>query len=190
MKVYKVLPDTDFSLMYPEENVYDSDEWEFKAESLLGKLPNSFNAYFSRKGDKPLPDIAYIGMSTFAFRKDIATELVDILENSGELLPFYVDEELWYCLNVTVQSNALDKEKSKYKIDNGIIKMHLKEYAFVESQLPSSSLFKIPDDNFTHIFCSDRRDNDEQILNNFFCAVSANEYTGLKFEEVFDTSED
>ncbi|WP_062270391.1 hypothetical protein [Endozoicomonas arenosclerae] len=188
MKVYKVLPDTDFSLMYPEDDVYNSDEWEFKAEPLLGKLPNVFNAYFSKKGDKPLPDIAYIGMSTFAFRKEIATELVDILEEAGEMLPFYVDEELWYCLNVTVQSNALGEENSKYKINNGIIKMHLTEYVFIESKLPSSSLFKIPDDNFTHIFCADRRDNDEHVLNNFFCAVSANEYTGLRFEEVFDST--
>jgi hypothetical protein len=81
MKIYTVQPDSSFRLMFPEDSVYDSDDWEFKCEPLAGKLPLHFEAYFSDKNDKPIPDIAWIGMSTFAFREDVATELLDILES-------------------------------------------------------------------------------------------------------------
>ena len=51
-------------------------------------------------------------MSTFAFRKDVATALLDALENSGELLPFYHGEELWYLFKVRACVDALDEGKS------------------------------------------------------------------------------
>ena len=185
MKIYALKPDTDFRLMYPEDDVYDSDYWEFKCEPLIGKLPKTFNAYFSEKSNKPTPDIAYIGMLTFAFRKDVATELADILEAAGELHPFTVDGELWYCLNILQKSDALDKENSSYEVDDGKTKMGLKSLAFDANKLPETSLFKITGDNYTSIYCADSRENDEQILENFFCAVSHFGYTGVKFEEVY-----
>lgn len=184
MKIYLLKPDTRFRFMYPEDSVYTSDEWEFNCEDLVDKLPQ-FQAYFDKRSDKPIPDIAYIGMSTFAFRHDVATELVDILEASAELLPFYVDDQLWYLLNVRRCVDALDDEKSKYKINNGKIKMHLIEYRFNSNQLKNQTLFKIPNDNKTQIFCVDDRNSDKNVASNLFCAVSAHGYTGLKFEEVF-----
>lgn len=185
MKIYAVKPDTDYRLMFPEDDVYDMDEWEFKGESLVGKLPKQFTAYFKEGSDKPLPDIAWIGMLTFAFRRDVAGELSEILEAAGELLPFTVDGEIWYCYNVLTSTEALDPDKCDYEIVQGNTRMGLKSYAFDPARLPESSLFKIPQDNHTTMFCVDRRENDEQVLGNFFCAVAAHGYTGVKFEEVF-----
>ena len=120
MKIYNVTPDSNYRLMFPEDDVYDSDDWEFNCQPLAGKLPLHFKAYFSDISDKPLPDIAWIGMNTFAFRDDVAEELLDILESSGELLPFTVDGEQWYCFNALSHSdNAIDVENSKYEIDDG-----------------------------------------------------------------------
>jgi len=169
--------------MFPEASVYDSENWEFKCESLAGKLPLHFEAYFSDKNEKPFPDIAWIGMSTFAFREDVATELLDILEEAGELLPFKVNGQQWYCLNVLTKSdNAIDHEKSKYEIEDGEMRFGLKTPVFVAESLPKSSLFKIEDDNYTTTYCIDNRKSDEDVLSNFFCAISGHGYTGLKFE--------
>lgn len=129
MKIYLLKPDTKYKLMYPEDSVFKSEDWEFNCEDLVDKIPQ-FQAYFDKKSDKEIPDIAYIGMSTFAFRHDVATELVDLLEMSSELLPFYVDDELWYLLNVRECVDALDDENSKYKINNGKVKLHLVDYVF------------------------------------------------------------
>ena len=74
MKIYAIQPNPNFALLYPEDSVYRSENWNFKAESLAGILPLHFSAYFSKKSKDPLPDIAWIGMSTFAFRDDVATD--------------------------------------------------------------------------------------------------------------------
>lgn len=184
MKVYIIKPDTSFRLLNPDEDVYYSEYWEFKCEELAGKLPK-FKAEFDTKSDNPIPDIACLGMTTFAFRKDVATELVDILEESGELLPFYVGDDLWYCFNVTKSIDALDEDKTTFKDFEGANKMFPANYVFKDKLLLESTLFKIPTDNFTDIFCVDRRDTDEQVMENFFCAVSYHGFTGIKFEEVY-----
>lgn len=187
MKIYAVKPDTKFRLMFPEDAVYDSDDWEFKCEPLSGKLPLHFNAYFSDANDKPIPDIAWIGMCTFAFRDDVATELLDILEQAGELLPFRINDRQWYCLNILQKADdALDHEKSKYEIEDDDMRFGLKSPFFKLDRLPKSSLFKIKADNYTTTYCADNRETDDDVLDNFFCAIAAHGYTGIMFEEVFE----
>lgn len=186
MKIYKLKPDTDYRFMYPEDTVYNSDSFEFKCELLADKLPQ-FEAYFDKNSDKPTADIAYLGMSTFALKREVADTMADILEDSAELLPFTVNGDVWYCLNVTNKSDALDVEKSKFKINKGDIKIGLTEPFFDEKKLPKPSLFKIIEDNYTEIYCVDKRDTDDDVLNNFFCALQASKYKGIKFEEIFST---
>ncbi|MCO1333141.1 hypothetical protein MO867_02190 [Microbulbifer sp. OS29] len=185
MKIYKVRPDTSFRMMYPPDEVYESESWEFKCHELVDKIPQ-FDAYWDDDTSKPLPDIAYLGMSAFAFKKDVAEQMTDILESAGEMLPFYIEGELWYYLNVMEKCESLlDEEKTKYKINQGNIKLIIEDYVFKPEFLSDSSIFKIPQDNHTETFCADRRENDEQVINNFFCAVHGNGFSGLKFTEVF-----
>jgi len=185
MNIYSVKPDTEYRLAFPEDAVYESDLWSFKCEPLAGKLPLHFEAYFSETSNKPLPDIAWLGMSTFAFREDVAEALLDILENSGELLPFKLNDDIWYCLNILEKADAaVDRERSQYEFDDGSTRFGLKDLAFFPDKLPKTSLFKIKDDNYTNIYCQDRRGGDEEVMNNFFCAVSAHKFTGIRFEEI------
>ena len=185
MKIYAVDPDLDFRLIYPEDKVYQSENWAFNCQSLAGKLPLHFSAYLSDKSDKPLPDIAWIGMLTFAFRADVAEELLDILESSGELLPFTLNDEQWYVYNVLSNStDAVDVENSQYEIDDGETRFGLKKPKFIEKNLPRTSLFKIKEDNFSNIYCIDKRESDSDVLDNFYCAVAAKGYTGVKFTEI------
>lgn len=189
MKIYEVKPDTSYGFLYPEDKIYKSEEWNFNGKPLVEVLPKTFNAWFDTKDNDPIPDIAYMGMMTFAFRKDVGTELADIIEAAGEAHPFYVGDELWYCLNVTtIADDAVDEKNSTYEVDEGDMKFGLIKPAFNIDKIPkSSSLFKVPNDNFTTIYCADRRDTDEDVLNNFFCAVAGHKYTGVKFVEVYDS---
>lgn len=183
-------PDIKYRLAYPEDSVYDSDHWEFKAQPLIEKLPLNFTGYFSQSSDAdyPKPDIAYMGMSTFALRGDVADILAeDILEPAGELLPFTIDGVLWYCLNVTACAphEALDKSRSKYEIEENGLQINLLHGVFDTDKLPETSLFKMPHDNYTDIYCVDRRDSDEEVIGNFFAAVAAHGFTGVEFIEVY-----
>lgn len=184
MKVYILNPDPKFRFIFPEDDVYSSESWEFKCDLLIDRL-GQFKAHFDDRIDDPIPDIAYLGMLTFAFRKDVATELVDILEESAELIPIYVGEELWYCLNVTKSIDAVDEDITEFRVNDGKRKLFPVKFAFHEDRLPDSTLFKVPTDNFTRIFCVDRRDTDDQVINNFFCAIAYHGYTGIEFEEVY-----
>ena len=184
MKIYAVKPDPKFRFIFPEDSVYLSEDWEFKCKSKAGIIPLNFKAYLSDKKEEPIPDIAWIGMSTFAFKEKVVAELVDILEESGELLPFTIDGEQWYCYNVLSKTdNGIDHEKSKYEIDDGEMRFGLKEPAFILDNLPDTSLFKIKEDNYTMMYCIDNRESDDDVLGNFFCAVAAHGFTGLIFEE-------
>ncbi|WP_276679895.1 hypothetical protein [Thalassolituus oleivorans] len=185
MKIYTVKPDTDFRFIYPEDSVYRSEDWEFKCKPLAGVLPLNFQAYFQESDSDPIPDIAWLGMSTFAFKDEVAEYLLDILEDCGELLPFTVNGQTWYCLNVLQKADdALDTEKSEYKYNEGGIKFGLKNIALNADKLPASGLFKIKGDNYTTTFCIDDQSTDEGVLGSFFCAVASGKFTGVKFEEV------
>lgn len=184
MKIYKLAPDLNYSLMYPEDEVFQSEHFTFKAKPLVDHLPQ-FQAYFDVKKGKPIPDIAYLGMATFAFKKEVAEYMTDILESAGEMLPFYCEDDLWYCLNVLNVYDALDESKSEYEYNDGTTKLNLIKYQFDPSKIKKASLFKIRNDNYSQIYCADRRKTDSQVLNNFFCAVSGLGFTGVKFIEVF-----
>lgn len=185
MKVYIVKPDSYYRFIFPEDDVYESEFWEFKANELAGKLPLHFKASLDDKVEDPIPDIAWLGMSTFAFREDVAEFLIDILETSGEMLPFTLEGEQWYCLNVLQKADdALDTDKSEYEYNEGGIKFGLKNIVLSADKLPASGLFKIKGDNYTTTFCVDDQSSAEGVLGSFFCAVASAKFTGVKFEEV------
>lgn len=103
MRIYRLKPDTRYRLAYPEDKIFGSECWQFKAQPLIEDLPLNFSGFFSKGADAnyPKPDIAYMGMATLALRGDVADSMAEaILEPAGELLPCAIDGELWYCLNV------------------------------------------------------------------------------------------
>ncbi len=184
MKIYELRADTNYQFMYPEDSVHNTLDWEFKAKPLIDILPKQFKSYFEQEKNKPRPDIARLGMATFATRSEVTSNFLDILEPTCELLPFWMDNEPWYCWNVLKVADAIDAEASKW-LSTEPVRVGLSQPAFIESKLPKTSIFKTPTDNYTSIYCIDRRDNDEQIENNLFCAVAYHGYTGLTFEEVY-----
>lgn len=185
MKIYSVTPDTNYKLLFPEDGVYDSVFWEFNAQPLAGKLPLHFSAYFKEKSDKPIPDVAWMGMLTFAFRADVATALLDILEPHGELLPCKVEGEVWYVYNV-LSVAKVDVTRSSYEVDDGVNRFGLIKPHFLLEDLREKSIFKIEEDNYSATYSIDDRSTDDSILSSLFCAISAHGYTGLKFNTVFD----
>jgi len=186
MKIYTVNPDTNYRFIFPEESVYAAQNWKFVGEPLVKILPKQFKAHYKLNSKKPIPDIALLGMRAFAFREEVATELSEILEEAGEVLPFWIDDELWYFLNILdISEDSLVEDKCEYEVDDEESRFGLIKWYFDTSKIKSKSLFKIPNDNFTFTYCIDRRGSDEEVMSNFFCAVAAHGYTGLEFEEVF-----
>jgi len=186
MKIYTVNPNTNYRFMFPEEVVHKNREWRFKGKSLIKIIPKQFKAHFDKNSDNPIPDIALLGMRAFAFKEKVATELSEILEEAGEVLPFWIDDKLWYFLNILdISKDSLVEDKCEYEVDDEESRFGLIKFHFDASKIISKSLFKIPNDNFTFTYCIDRRGSDEEIMSNFFCAVAAHGYTGLEFKEVF-----
>lgn len=183
MKIYRLRPNTDYKMIFPVDS-FPKGVMSFKGKPIVEDFKKGFQAKYG-DDDKPVPDIAYLGMVTYAFKMEAANNLADILEQAGEALPIYIGEEVWYALNITTISEALDRDKSEFEMNDGKIKKIPNKFVFDINKLPNTSLFKIPDDNFTDVFCIDRRSGDAEILNNFFCAVSGHNLTGLEFEEVF-----
>ena len=183
MRVLKLSPDPAYRLLYPSDAVHRPGLWEFHGEPLADRLMG-FEAHFDSSKDAPEPDIAYLGMTTFAFRKDVADTLCELLEPWGELLTCHVGDQLWYALNVTTKCDALDEANSEFAINTGTIKLHLCRYAFHKDKLPPCALFKIPQDRYSAIFLADSQQADDEVLSNLFCAVQAYGYRGLLFEEV------
>lgn len=89
-----------------------------------------FQSYFDAEKGKPIPDIAYLGMATFAFKRDVAEKMTEMLEAAGEMLPFYCGDDLWYCLNVLKVYDALDESKLEDEYGDGTIKLNLKKCFF------------------------------------------------------------
>ena len=89
------------------------------------------------------------------------------MEAAGELLPFWVDGQLWYCWNVLKTADAIDSDASKW-LATEPVRVGLQKPIFIPSKLPKTSIFKTPTDNYSKIYCIDRRENDEQ-YNKFLC---------------------
>ncbi|RCU45622.1 hypothetical protein DU002_14245 [Corallincola holothuriorum] len=180
-RVLQIEPDTNFRFMYSVDD-YDVNDWKFNGESRIGNIKR-FQAQWAQDSNKPIPDISYINTSTFAISKKVATELVELWEDSAELIPFDVNDELWYLLNViNRQENILDVDNSEFMVP--VLNVGIEKAVFYPDKLPRSCIFKIPEGRYSETFCVDSRVDDEDIMNNLFCAIQGHGYTGLIFKEV------
>lgn len=189
MDIYRIDQDYDFKPLYPEEAVTDEKDWEFFAQSVVDIFPpRSFKGEFDEEDRKlPIPDIAIMGSNTYAFSEKATELLAPILNRAGEVIPFHVEAETWYLLNVMESlDKAFDRANSAAEMEamDGSL-VSIQRYAFFPEHLTDSALFKIPDDGNLHIFCADRRDTEEQRRSNFFQIVQENGLTGLDFKKVF-----
>ena len=116
----------------------------------------------------------------------------DIFEMAGEILPIELEEEYvqgayrpggrLYALNVLECVNALDKEKSEWYLGSAGQKISLRKYAFHRNRMPESSLFKVPEDNYSSVLTYvGLKDPEDEFIGRY----QALGLTGLIFEELW-----
>jgi len=183
--IYRVTPDVNhYRVIFPDsEALCEPDLWKPDGSSKESTLIN-FSAHYNQEKKTPIGDIAAINLQGLAVREHVADELVEIFENSGELLPFYVGDDNWYFYNVTrAIEGILDVEMSTFMLPG--LNIGLQKAVFKEEKLPKHScIFKMPEDRFEGTYVFDSRLNDRDVSLNLFCALQAHGFTGLSFEEV------
>lgn len=183
--IYKITPDVNnYRTIFPDdESLCEPDLWKPNCQSKESTLLN-FNAHYNQETDTPLGDFTAINLLGLAIQDSVANELAQLLEASGELLPFFVGNDTWYYYNVTRQeAGILDIEKSAFMVPE--LNIGLQKAVFVQDKLPKRScIFKIPEDRFEGTYILDSRLDDKDIMSNLFCAVQAHNFKGLIFEEI------
>lgn len=183
--IYKITPNVNhYRVIFPDsEALCEPDLWKPDGSPKESALIN-FSAHYNQEKKTPIGDITAINLQGLAIKEHVANELVEIFENSGELLPFYVGDENWYFYNVTrIIEGFLDVEMSTFMLP--ALNIGLQRAVFKKEKLPKHScIFKIPEDRFEGTYVLDSRINDRDISLNLFCALQAHGFTGLNFEEV------
>jgi len=183
--IYRITPDVNhFKVIFPDDKeLRDPDLWKSDCQSKETTLIR-FNAHYNDERDKPIGDFTAVNWLGLAVRDVVANELTEILEKSGELLPFHVGDDLWYYYNVMRKVEGfLNKEESTFLTPG--LNIGLKKAVFNREKLPKRScIFKTPEDRFQGTYVLDSRADDRDVLANFFCAVHAHGFKGLEFEEM------
>ena len=140
------------------------------------------------------PDFWSIGgADTFAFDADRSPfnelPINAHLDDAGEWLEIDVEDVArpLSLLNVTTVANALDVARSRWRsFDAGSHKYVDPEpgsYVFHADRLPETSIFKIPQNNASEIFCWERTRDPRY---EFKAAVEDEGLTGLKFNLIWE----
>lgn len=171
-----------FSPLYDKHKSFlakDEDLAAEQYESLRCKgKPIKWPAPLSVVGDEdnvgiPEADIGFINIGSIVLTNAAYLVMKDIAEQYGQLLPLsYEGRSLWLW-NVTHVIGALDYDKSEFNSYGGVVTP-----IFSAKKIGSSMAFKIKEDNFTNIYCTD----------SLVELIKTKGFTGLEFDE-FDLVE-
>jgi len=153
---------------------------------------------YIEKPKLPRPDFFHFGISKFVCNERARGLTGEPLEMCGELLPIEIERENgdYYLYNVTNCINVVDLEKSRWQTllywknstqqkpeeKKEELKI-LKTPAFIAERLGEESLFKIPEDNGTEIYCLERTGDADD--GEFKALVEKHGLTGLEFKLIW-----
>lgn len=145
---------------------------KYKSLRCKGK-PINWPAPLAVVGDEedvgiPEGDIGFINIGSIVLSETSYLLLKSIVEQYGQLLPLnYEGRSLWLW-NVTHIIDALDADKSQFNSYGGVVNP-----IFSAKKIGSSMAFKIKEDNFTNIYCT------ESLVK----LIKTNNFNGLEFDE-------
>lgn len=106
------------------------------------------------------------------------------LHNAGELLPIKIGAEDGFLLNVLTCYNALDVEKSEWRISPSTgIRGSLKKHTFHVHRLPRAGIFKVPETCKSEILVAS--DPNNCVEDDFYLWYQHKGYNGLVFREIW-----
>ena len=111
--------------------------------------------------------------------------LLPILKMSGEILPITLEEEPLYALNVLECVDALDHQYTKWDYCDDGRKLSIQEFIFKPSEMPKSSLFKIPEQASGDVLVSSGVKSPNEEFKYIYEHLG---FTGLVFEELWRSS--
>lgn len=171
MKIYALAPLYDqYKSFLPKDENLAAEQYE--SIRCKGK-PIKWSAPLEVVGDDedvgiPEADIGFINIGSIVLADAAYLVLKNIAEQYGQLLPLkYEGRSLWLW-NVTHVIDALDADKSQFNSYGGVVNP-----VFSAEKIGSALVFKMKEDNFTNIYCSD----------SFVKLIKANSFTGLEFDE-------
>jgi hypothetical protein len=171
MKIYALAPLYD---QYKSFLAKDNDIAAERYESLRCKgKPINWPAPLTIVGDEedvgiPEADIGFINIGSIVLAETSYALLKNVVAQYGQLLPLNLDGRSLWLWNVTNIVDALDSKKSEFNSYGGVVSP-----IFSGEKIGQSIAFKIKEDNFTNIYCTDQ----------FVKLVKQNELTGLDFDE-------
>jgi hypothetical protein len=179
MKVFELRTDPrrycNFALSKPEEaTIYDAFDG--------APLATTWRAVTMTPADVPddqaeLGDYALLGtIPVFSLRA--VDVLLDMLKESGELLPLRYRRGEYFAYNVTLFLDALDAKASAVTTFSTGRVMAVHTYAFDSAKLVQRSIFKIPELPKAHVFVTDV----------FVERVKASKLTGFDFPLLWSSS--
>jgi len=191
MKVYEFSPlgkpqnerYKEYSSIVAGDEVWDS----------IGSLSNIFNGKpFPRKWKKPtfyiekplIPKPNFWNICRAIVCDEHAREIAgEALEMSGELLPISVEGEKgeYWIYNITNCINVVDANKSEWRrLGPGLNDRMLIKPAFIPSRFDEETIFKIPEDRGSRMYCVERTGDPDD--GEFKAVVEQCGLTGLEFK--------
>lgn len=117
----------------------------------------------------PEADIGMLSSGSLVLTEGAYATLKPVAETYGQLLPLqYGDRTLWLW-NITNVPGALDRERSAFNDFGGVA-----QPVFSAAQIADNAVFKLEEDNFSGIYCTDT----------FRELVESHQFSGLAFEEL------
>ncbi|BFM10645.1 hypothetical protein R50072_07980 [Simiduia litorea] len=113
-------------------------------------------------------DISLAKFGSFVISEKLLQDVFQKYERNCEFLPLIRDGKKYFAVNVITVIACLDRKSSTFNEYGGVTKA-----IFDISKIPAETLFKIKEDNFTTIFCTE----------DIHSAVVEANITGAEFEE-------
>jgi len=169
------------------------DDEEFTKQGNLrfdGSLKlNNWNPpkFYIQKPTQEKSNFFIINVGTLAFDQSVMDNpmMAMFFEKAGEILPIELETgEPLYLLNTTEIINALDIERSEYRVNPRTgAKVKLVKHVFKPDRFTQSSIFKIPETKTGEVLTFDSHFSNP--LDEFYSNYRESGFTGLKFEEVW-----
>ncbi len=149
IKVYKLSSGNGFRTLYkPNEpdSIRSISEHHFEGTALATTW-RPINLALVTDPDQlrlPLGSCSMLDGFVPVLSQHAGASLRPLLAQNGELLPVFVNDDLWHAFNVTRISDALDTEKSVMECFPGSMRpLRIKSYVFLEDKV-THPIFKLP----------------------------------------------
>ncbi|NRD75651.1 hypothetical protein HQQ94_20990 [Shewanella sp. VB17] len=151
MSIYRVKADIKkyqaFYLIDDDENINLQVEgyFDFKGVPKIGEWKGARvyldATYDNTKHELPIADVTKFNVQALAYSEKAVKVLREILEESGELLPFECDGKKWWIHHITNVVDALDPESTTMELmESG--RFLIGKAALDESKLSGTCMFK------------------------------------------------